>query len=446
MTVVRFAPSPTGRLHVGNARTALVTWLHGRKRAGTCILRFDDTDTNRSSEAYVDAIRDDLAWLGLDWDQEQRQSARVDRYADTIERLKWSGRIYPCYESEEELALKRASLLSRGLPPLYDRAALSLSASERQAFEAEGRSPHWRFRLEPTPIAWTDLVRGPISFSGADLSDPVVIREDGSPLYHICSVIDDIDMGVTDVVRGEDHVSNTATHIQMFEALDAPIPRFAHLALLSAADGQGLSKRGGSMSLGDLRDDEGIEPAALRSLLARIGTSDPVEPVEDIDALVATFDFARFGRATARFDIAELLRINARIVHGMSFERARDGLIAAGLPEADEAFWAAVRPNISRIKEAGEWWAIAKEPIEPVIEDEEFAHAAAELLPPEPWTAQTWAQWTGAIKEATGRKGKSLFMPLRMALTGRQHGPELAELLVLIGRDRTLDRLSGRRA
>ncbi len=446
MTVVRFAPSPTGRLHVGNARTALVTWLYGRKQGGTCILRFDDTDTGRSSESHADAIRDDLAWLGLSWDREARQSDRLARYAEMIEKLKSDGRIYPCFETEDELALKRASLLSRGLPPLYDRAALALSDADRKALMAEGRTPHWRFKLENRPICWTDKVRGPIAFSGGDLSDPVVIREDGSPLYHLCSVIDDSDMGVTDVVRGEDHVSNTATHIQMFEALGAAVPAFAHLALLSAADGQGLSKRSGSMSLCDLRDGEGVEPSALTSLLAKIGTSDPIEPIDDLQSLVESFDFSRFGRATARFDVEELLRLNARLIHRMGFERARDRLAAAGLPEADETFWTAVQPNLTRIRDARDWWAIAKEPIDPVIEDADFAETAAGLLPPEPWSAETWSEWTGAVKKATGRKGKTLFMPLRLALTGRAHGPELAHLLVLIGRDRAVARLAGEKA
>jgi glutamyl-tRNA synthetase len=446
MTVVRFAPSPTGRLHVGNARTALVTWLHGRRSGGTCILRFDDTDVIRSREDFVEAIRRDLDWLGLSWDREERQSLRTDRYAEAIEKLKADGRIYACFETEEELSLKRASLLSRGLPPIYDRAALALTDTDKAALIGAGRQPHWRFKLLGEPIEWNDLVRGSTVFNGADLSDPVVIREDGSPLYHLCSVIDDIDMGVTDVVRGEDHVSNTASHIQMFEALGGPVPKFAHLALLASADGQGLSKRGGSMSLGDLREDEGVEPTAVVSLLARIGTSDPVEPLQDLTPLIETFDFSRFGRATARFDINDLLRLNARIVHAMPFEQAQPKLAAAGIPDADAPFWDTVRPNITRVREARDWWDIAKEPIDPIIEEEDFCRTAAKLLPPEPWSAETWGAWTVAVREATGRKGKALFMPLRLALTGQPHGPELRDLLVLIGRGRAFHRLSGEKA
>ncbi|HET8726250.1 MAG TPA: glutamate--tRNA ligase [Alphaproteobacteria bacterium] len=446
MTVaVRFAPSPTGLLHVGNARTGLVVWLFARKAGGTFLLRLDDTDRERSTAAFAEAIERDLAWLGLVWDRFARQSDRLARHDAAIARLKEEGRLYPCYETAEELSLKRKSLLAQGLPPIYDRAALKLTPADRARLEAEGRQPHWRFLLEPGTIEWQDLVRGPVHFEAADLSDPVLIREDGRPLYHVSSVVDDIDLRITHVVRGEDHVANTALHIQMFRALGAAPPAFAHLPLLADASGQGLSKRLGSLSLQDLRE-EGVEPMAVASMLAKLGTSDPIEVRRSLDELVQEFDWAKFSRATPKFDVAEIHRLNARLLHEMPYEEAAERLAAAGLPAVGEPFWTAVRPNLSRLAEVGEWWRVATGPILPQRDDPAFAEAAAALLPAEPWDGETWKEWTDAVKRATGIKGKALFLPLRRALTGKDHGPELKMLLPLIGRDRARKRLCGRAA
>lgn len=439
---VRFAPSPTGMLHVGNVRTALITWLFARKHNGNYLLRIDDTDLERSKKEYEDAIRESLTWLGLNWDREAWQSKRLNEYEVKIEQLKKDGRLYACYETSEELNLKRKATLSQGRPPVYDRAALNLTDAQKAEYEVQGRKPHWRFKLNSTPIEWHDLVRGDVKFNGADLSDPVLIREDGTPLYHLCSVIDDIDFNITHVVRGEDHVSNTALHIQMFEALGAKPPLFAHLPLLSDPEGGKLSKRLGSMSIIDLRDQEGLEPMAVPSLLARLGTSDAIEPCTSLQTLIDSFDFAKFSRGTPKFDTDELDRLNAKIIHQAPFSLVKDRLNQMGLSALDEHFWNTVRPNLSRFRDIQIWWNVAKGPItQAPANDHDFAVSAVELLPPEPWNNTTWKIWTDAIKEKTGRKGKDLFMPLRQALTGMDHGPELADLLPLIGADETKARL-----
>lgn len=441
MTVItRFAPSPTGRLHVGNLRTALHNWMFARAHGGRFLLRIDDTDRERSEERFVDAARADLAWMGLLPDGETRQSDRFALYEARFEALKAAGRVYPAWETAQELDLKRKVLLGRGLPPVYDRAALSLSEAERAAFEAEGRSPHWRFRLDhESPIEWTDLVRGPQKFDPATMSDPVVRRADGSWLYLLPSVIDDIDMAITHVVRGEDHVSNTATQLQMFAALGAEPPAFAHEALLTGSEGK-LSKRLGSLGVDHFRE-AGIEPQALVSLLARIGTSDPVEPQIDPAPLIAGFDFARFGRAPARFDEAELAQLNARIVHQLDHDAVRDRL-PHGMAAAA---WHAIRPVVSTVREAENWWEVVEGPVtaKRAPEDADFLAQAAQVAESIDWSDSPWQALTGALKDATGRKGKALFLPLRRALTGQDHGPEMAALLPLIGRERALERLKG---
>lgn len=442
---VRFAPSPTGRLHVGNARVALINWLFARQQGGGFLLRLDDTDSDRSSDIFAADIEQDLRWLGLDWDGYARQSDRLARYAAAADRLKADGRLYPCYETAEELELKRKIALSRGLPPIYDRAALRRGEAERAALEAQGRKPHWRFRLNEGAVAWDDLVRGPQHFDAANLSDPVLVRADQRPLYTLSSVVDDIDFKISHVVRGEDHVANTAVQIQLWQALGGTVPAFAHLPLLADEHGEGLSKRIGSLSLGTLRD-EGIEPMALVSLLAHIGTSDAVAPHQSLWELVEGFDFGRFSRATPKFDPAELKALNARVLHGMPFKVAHPRLGALGVKEADEAFWLMVRGNIERLDEAVDWWRVCRGPMMPVIDDTAFADEAARLLPPEPWDEATWGAWTEAVKAATGRKGKELYAPLRRALTGRDHGPELKNLLPLIGRARAAARLGGKTA
>lgn len=429
MTVVtRFAPSPTGRLHVGNVRTALHNWLLAKKHAGRFLLRIDDTDAARSEERFVEAIREDLAWLGLEPDGEERQSERLDLYEQAFERLKAAGRVYPAYETAQELELKRKVALGRGLPPIYDRAALALSDAERAAKEAQGIAPHWRFKLDQdAPIEWLDGIRGPQHFEPAQMSDPVVRRADGSWLYMLPSAIDDIAMGVTDVLRGEDHVSNTAVQIQMFTALGAEPPRFAHEALLVGVEGK-LSKRLGSLGCDALRES-GIEPEALVALLARLGTSEPVEPIAERAALVETFDLAHFGRAPARFDEAELTRLNAAIVHQLPFEHVANRLPAGMGPEA----WEAIRPNLEKVADAADWWSVVTGPVEPPAFDAEtraYLSQAAQILA---WSDDPWGALTAALKQATGRKGKALFHPLRLALTGRESGPDMHALLPLIG-------------
>ncbi|MCC2977614.1 glutamate--tRNA ligase [Sphingomonas sp. PL-96] len=440
MTVTtRFAPSPTGRLHLGNLRAALINWLHAKANGGRLLLRIDDTDAARSEERFVDAIRADLAWLGIDVAGEERQSARFGRYEACFADLVAGGRIYAAYETPEELDLRRKVLLGRGLPPVYDRAALALTEADRARLEAEGRRPHWRFRLDhDAPIGWHDLVRGEQRFEAARLSDPVVRRADGSWLYLLPSVIDDIDMGVTTVIRGEDHVSNTATQIQMFESLGAALPEFAHVALLTGAEGK-LSKRLGATGVDEFRA-MGIEPEAVVAMLARLGTSDPVEPLVDRATLIAGFDFARFGRAPARFDEGELQALNARIVHQLDWERVRADL-PVGL---DRNGWEAIRANLSTVAEAADWWQVVTGPVAaPALPDEDraFVAQAAEVAEAIDWPDRAWAALTGALKQASGRKGKALFLPLRLALTGREHGPDMATLLPLIGREQAVARL-----
>lgn len=440
MTVItRFAPSPTGRLHMGNVRTALIAWLAAAHAGGACLLRIDDTDAARSEERFVAAIRADLAWLGLAMAGEVRQSARGALYEARFAALRAAGRVYPCYETAQELDLKRKVLLGRGLPPVYDRAALALTPEEIAAREAAGRAPHWRFRLDhDRPITWEDAVRGPQRFDPRLLSDPVIRRADGSWLYMLPSVIDDAEMGVTLVVRGEDHVTNTATQIQMFAALGASVPGFAHLALLTGGEGK-LSKRLGSLDLDTLRDT-GLEPIALCALLARIGTSDPVEPVTSLAPLVERFDFARFGRAPARFDEAELAALNQKIVHLLDHDAVKDRLPAGVGPEA----WEAIRPNLATVGEAAAWLPVLAGKIAPPAldpEDRAFIAAAAQAAEGLSWDADIWRTLTAALKAGSCRTGKALFLPLRRALTGHDHGPDMARLLPLIGRDRALARL-----
>ena len=436
IVTTRFAPSPTGHLHVGNIRTALHNWLLAKQAGGRFLLRIDDTDAERSREDYVTAIRADLTWLGMVPDGEERQSARFELYEREFQRLVAAGRVYRCYETAQELDLKRKVLLGRGLPPIYDRAALALSEADHAARAAAGERPHWRFLLDrAAQIEWQDGIRGHQQFDPAKMSDPVVRRADGSWLYLLPSVIDDVAMHITDVLRGEDHVSNTAAQVQMFHALGAAPPRFAHEALLTGTEGK-LSKRLGSLGVAQLRE-AGIEPEALVALLARLGTSDPVDPALGADSLAASFNLAHFGRAPARFDEAELHRVNAGIVHRLPYDR-----VAHLLPQGmGAAAWDAIRPNVEHIGEAAEWWRVVTGPIAaPVLEaeDQAFLAEAAAVLDR---TGADWPALTAALKETTGRKGKALFLPLRQALTGMDHGPDMAALLPLIGRDAAMERL-----
>lgn len=443
---VRFAPSPTGYLHVGNIRTALVNWLYARKEGGRFLLRLDDTDEERSREEYALAIEEDLRWLGLDWDELERQSHRYERYNDAVRRLKDAGRLYPCYETPEELERKRKLQLARKKPPVYDRDALNLTDEDRARLEAEGRAPHWRFKLDvPARVEWNDMVRGQVGTEMGSLSDPILIRGDGTFLYMLPSVVDDIDLGVTHVIRGEDHVTNSAVQVQLFEALGGTAPVFAHVPLIAGASGEGLSKREGALSIRDLRDEAGIEPMAVLSLLARIGTADPVEVRTRHEDLIAGFGIDRFSRATAKFDAKELLNLNAKVLHETPFGDVRGRLEGMGLEGVDEAFWLAVRPNLERLGDAADWWQMVMGPVTPVIEDAAFIARALELLPEGPFDHASWKVWADAVKAETGAKGRALFMPLRQALTGRDRGPEMSALLPLIGPEKARARLRGER-
>jgi glutamyl-tRNA synthetase len=439
--LLRFAPSPTGRLHLGNIRTALVNWLYAHRQGGGLLLRIDDTDRERSLEAHAQAIEADLAWLGLSWDKLARQSDRFARYAEVVERLKAAGRLYPCFETPEELELKRKLQLSRGKPPIYDRAALNLSPEQIADYARQGVVPAWRFKLAPGSIRWDDLVRGATHFEAEHLSDPVLVRPDGVPVYMLASVVDDLDFAVTHVIRGEDHVANTALQIQLFQALGGAVPAFGHFALISDATGEKLSKRTGASSIEDLRL-AGYEPMAILSLLAKLGTSDPIEARPDLATLVAEFDIAKFGRSRPKLDQAELDHLNAKLIHDMDYESVAGRLPAGAGPD----FWAAVRGNLGKLAEAEDWWRVVTGPVAPVIAEADFAAAALDCLPEGAFDAGSWGQWTQAVKARTGRKGKELFLPLRLALTGLEHGPELARLLPLIGRDRAVRRLKGEAA
>ncbi len=441
---LRFAPSPTGRIHVGNVRTALMNWLFAVREGGQVLLRIDDTDLARSTKEYEQGIVDDLAWLGLKWNERANQSHRFDVYEKAAAKLKADGLLYPCYETEDELDRKRKITQSRGRPPVYDRAALKLTAEERGKLEAEGRKPHWRFKLSGGRKDWVDLVRGPQSIDTASLSDPVLIREDGAFLYTLPSVVDDIDFKITHIVRGEDHVTNSGVQIEIFEALGGEVPAFGHFPLLVGADGGALSKRIGSLGVGELAA-EGYEPVAVLSHLAKIGTSDPVEPRLTIEQLADEFAFEKIGRAPARFDPEELKRVNAAVLHQLDYAAVKARLAKL---EADkgEAFWNAIRANIQLLPEARQWAHIVDGPIEPFVPDAAFAAAAVEVLPKGAYDGATWGAFVNAVKEKTGAKGKALFMPLRQALTGLDHGPEMAALFPLIGEDRARKRLQGQTA
>jgi glutamyl-tRNA synthetase len=435
--VLRFAPSPTGRIHIGNSRTAILNWLYARKSGGSFVLRYDDTDLERSKPEFATGIAQDLDWLGIKPDRVEYQSRRFDVYRAAAEKLKAAGRLYACYETADELERRRKRQLARHQPPVYDRAALELSDEDRQALEAQGRKPHWRFKLEHRIVEWNDLIRGPQHIDTTNLSDPVLVRGDGTYLYTLPSVVDDIDFAITHVIRGEDHVVNTAVQIELYEALGGRAPTFAHHSLLTGADGQGLSKRLGSLSIASLRE-QGLEAMAVVSHAALLGTSDSIHPCADYRELIDGFDLHKLSRAPARFDENELRGLNARLLHMLPYAAVKDRL-----PFGDEAFWLAVRGNLSTLADAQHWHNIVSGTVTPVIadEDRDFISIAARLLPAAPWTSETWRAWAESIKAETGRRGKALFMPLRLALTGLDHGPELALLLPLIGREQTMKRL-----
>ena len=437
----RFAPSPTGLLHVGNARAALFCFLFAKKNDGQFVLRLDDTDRERSTQAFADAIQADLDWLGLKWDETARQSDRFERYDAVFEMLVAQGHVYACYETPEELERKRKRQLARGKPPVYDRAGLALSADEKAALEAEGRSAHWRFKLSGNQVAWRDLVRGEQKIDTASVSDPVIRRADGSWLYTLPSVVDDLDMNISHVIRGEDHVTNTAAQVELIAALGGEVPEFAHFSLMLGADGSGLSKRLGSLALADLRDS-GLEPISLNAHIARLGTADPVVPAQTMQEIIDGFDMARLGRAPARFDPEDVTRLNARILHETPYAAVAERLAEIGAP-AQAEFWEAMRGNIEKFADMQNIMALINGPITPVVEtdDADYIAQARALLPDAPLETESWSDWTGRLKDATGRKGRALFMPLRMALTGQSHGPEMQHLLYHIGYDEAVARL-----
>jgi glutamyl-tRNA synthetase len=444
--VVRFAPSPTGFIHVGNLRAALLNYLFALKHQGKFILRIDDTDLERSEIRFESAIKEDLGWLGLTYSDTFNQSHRFKRYAEAAEYLKSIGRLYPCYETQEELDFLRKRQLSQGKPPIYNRQALTLTDTEKAQFQSEGRKPHWRFKLIEDETAWNDMIRGSVSFQGLFASDPVLIREDGVPLYTLPSVVDDMDYGVTHIIRGEDHVTNTAVQIQILNALKdfSGIKRnqmdYAHFSLIIDASGQGFSKRTGSLSIGSLRE-EGIEPMAIHSLLATLGTSQPMEPRHTLTELAAELNFSTFSRSAPKFSVEDLHKMNAKYLHSLPFEEIAPRLKTI-LPEVTPEFWQVVGGNVDHLSEITYWWNACKGNINPVIEDKTFILKALELLPSNNWNEETWSTWSSALKDATGRKGKELFMPLRLALTGRPHGPEMKQFLPLMDIEIVRQRLS----
>ena len=434
MTTTRFAPSPTGYLHIGNMRAALMNYLIARKAQGTFILRIDDTDPERSKEEYVDGIKRDLEWLGLHWDRIERQSLRLDRYHAAADQLRDMGRLYECFETPTELDLKRKKQLNMGKPPVYDRAALALSAADKDALRAERGAGHWRYKLDQERINWTDGILGDLSIDAASVSDPVLIRGDGQFLYTMASVVDDVDMRITHVVRGSDHVTNTATQIQMIQAIGGTVPTFAHHSLLTGPQGEALSKRLGTLSLRDLRD-AGVEPEALISLMARLGANLPVELRMSLDDVAEGFELTQFGSAPTKFDEQDLYPLTARFLHAQSFDAMASDIAAVGVPtELAERFWDVTRENITIRKDLAQWWEMFQNGANPVIDDEDrdFVAQALTLLPDGPFDGDTWKTWTTAVKDATGRKGKNLFMPLRKALTGQAHGPDMSALLPLL--------------
>jgi glutamyl-tRNA synthetase len=444
--VVRFAPSPTGLIHIGNARTALLNALYARQSGGTFILRLDDTDRARSEERFAEAIKQDLAWLGIPPDKIETQSSRLGRYEAALEKLRGMDRVYACYETEEELERKRRRQLGRGLPPVYDRAALNMSEEDRAKYESEGRKPYWRFKLDHRVVKWNDMVRGEIAIDTASLSDPVVCRANGTWLYSLASVVDDIDMQVTHVIRGEDHITNTAAQIDMFAALGANAPTFAHHNLLTLPGGEGLSKRFGSLSIQSLRE-AGHEALAVAAVAVLTGTSLAVEPVENLAVLAEKIDFKKISHGPARFDPADLDALTAKTLHAASYASVAERLKALDVG-GGEKFWLAVRGNLARLSDAREWWEVVSSPLASKTEasDRDFCKLAETLLPAEPWSEKVWDEWLAAIKPAANRKGRELFHPLRIALTARENGPELRALLPLIGRRRTSARLKGETA
>lgn len=445
MVHVRFAPSPTGNLHIGNARAAVINTLFALKNGGRLTLRMDDTDRARSQKVFEDQIIADLAWLDIKPTAMVHQSSRQSAYAKAIATLKASGRLYPCYETPEELEFKRKQQLSRGLPPRYDRAALALTADARAALEAQGIAPHWRFKMLHEPILWSDAIRGDVAFHGAHISDPVLVRQDGEPIYILASVVDDIDLGITHIIRGEDHVTNTAVQVQIFEALGqaSSAITFGHFSLITDRSGQGFSKRDGSLSLKTLRE-HGYDPMTIVSLIAKLGTSDAIVPSLNWDELAQDFDLQHFSRATPKFDPTDLDALNHQLIARMDWPTAQTKLAALGIQDAHltEGVWTTLAPNLTFLHDLQLWLTTCFGTLTTRSDDPELIHAARACLPEDPWDSETWTAWTQTLHMHTGKRGRKLYMPLRQALTGMDHGPEMKHLLPLIGRERALERLA----
>jgi glutamyl-tRNA synthetase len=441
--VVRFAPSPTGWLHVGNARTALMNYLFAKSLGGQFMLRIDDTDRERSKDEYEIGLKQDLEWLGLNWDRFEKQSNYFAAYEEAKLTLIANGRLYPCYDTAEELEVKRKMLIGRGLPPVYDRGALQLTDAQKLEKETAGIRPHYRFKLNHAPIVWDDMVRGRVEFDGAKLSDPVLLREDGTVLFTLATSVDDGTMGITHIIRGEDHVSNTAIQVQIMEALGYTPPIFGHMALLKMKEGK-ISKRAGGGDVRSLREN-GVFPLVMTSYLAKIGTSDAIELAASLEELTANFSIKKLGRAMANYDPQEVERLNQKMLHHLPFSEVKSLLEQRGIA-VDEKFWELIKPNLTSIEDVREWWAITQQPITPKIDDAAFTTQAAGLLPTGDWGEHSWDLFVNAVKEATGRKGKELFMPLRLALTAMEHGPEMKTVFALIGRERAEQRLLGQAA
>jgi glutamyl-tRNA synthetase len=442
MTKVRFAPSPTGYLHIGNFRTALINFLFAKNKNGHFMLRIDDTDDERSLKKYEDAIKEDLSWVGINWDSLEKQSSRLSYYDQALQKLLDKKRAYPCFETAEELSLKRKKQLSSGKPPIYDRSALNLSDSDIADLKAKGRSPHYRFLLDHKDVNWNDLVKGTSQYNMSNLSDPVIIREDGRVIYTLASVVDDIDFEVTDILRGEDHMTNSAAQIQLFEALESSPPNLGHLSLLTDISGAGLSKRMGSISLRDLKD-EGFQPMAISSLLSKVGTSDAVEIFRDINQIISDFDISKFGKSKPKFDKNELRGLNSKLFKMLDFSDISNQLKKFNFKISSD-FWELVKGNIENLEELELWWNIIYGNIEPKYNDENFLNTALETLPEGNFDKNTWTNWTSILMEETGRKGKELYNPLRMCLTGQNKGPEMATLVFLMGREKVLERLTNK--
>ncbi len=440
--ITRFAPSPTGLLHVGSLRTALITWFATRSKSGKFILRIDDTDQERSKKEYVNAIKKDLAWCGIDWDLCFYQSDRLAKYKKAKQKLIKSGRLYPCYETEEGLAFKKKSLLSRNLPPIYDRASLNLTSNKKQELEKRGVKSYWRFLLTDKEIVWNDKVRGELKFSAKNLSDPVLIRTDGTLTYSLASVVDDIEYGITDIIRGEDHISNSAVHIQLFEALGVKPPEFTHISLLSTKEKK-LSKRVGGFNVKELKE-KGILSLSLAIFLSKIGTSEVIDAEKRIPDLIKEFEFSKLNKATVQYDYTELAIFNTKVIHSLDYNEVKDELQNLGINDIDEEFWLSVRGNIERIEDVMKWWRICKEDIKTKVLDKELIKIAREQLPQEEFNFKTWDIWMNNIKKNTSKRGKELLLPIRIALTGEDKGPELRNLLPIINKELVLKRLENR--